>query len=173
MSLKTQVAVFIERADALIPSLPAAQAQGLRQHRDAVLVALNNDAPVGSLPGALGPLRNDAEDCQDWQIGQASGSTWANTQFYFWCQDWEYQLTQALRAAADYLRSINQPGEAEVADAVGDSAQTSGEQADIVVPDDLGTWWDNTPLWVKWAVPAVVVVYLYGSLQVGKAAVRS
>ena len=147
MSLETQVNIFIDRASALVPTLAANQAQTLQGHIDSVAAALNNDSVVGSMPGMLGPLRNDAQDCRGWQAGQGTGSAWANSQFYMWGGDWEYQLTQALRAAAGYLRSIGQPGEAEVADAVGDSAETATTLADDVIPDTPGEWWDSIPTW--------------------------
>lgn len=171
-TLVQQIEEFSNQVQARMPSKTAEQRRILTEHLEAIHRALGNDAVVGSAPAWTGVglfLQNDAEDCQEWQVGQAQGSTYANSQFWAWCEDWEYQVRQALVGAADYLDSIGEGSLAELADALADRSQTSGEQADIVVPDKPSDWWANTPTWVKWAVPLGIAVYFYGTLQVTKA----
>lgn len=177
-TLVEQTELFTNQVEARMPSLTSEQRRVLGEHIDRIRQALNNDAVVGGAPSWTAMsgvglfLQNDAEDCQEWQRAQAVGSTYANTQFWAWCRDWEFGVRQQLVAAADYLESIGEAALAEVADSLADRSQTSGEQADIVVPDKPSDWWTNTPTWVKWAVPIGIAVYAFGVLQVGKAAVR-
>ena len=177
-TLVEQTELFANQVEARMPSFTSEQRRVLGEHIDRIRQALNNDAVVGGAPSwtgvtALGLfLQNDAEDCQEWQVGQAQGSSYANTQFWAWCEDWEYGVRQQLVAAADYLDSIGETGLAEVADSLAARSETSSEQADVVVPDKPSDFWANTPTWVKWAVPIGIAVYAFGVLQIGKAAVR-
>lgn len=128
----------------------------------------NNQVVANRWTGIRNPFHG-ADDCVEWS--RADAGAWDRSRFYLNCTTWEYQITAQITELRDYLESIGSLGAAEVADAVADTSAGATEIAGDVVPD-TGDLWQNTPLWVKWAVPLGIVAYFVFALETTKAYVR-
>ena len=151
-TLAAQVEVFRTSVISKQPELSPDQRRTLNALLQEIDAALANDQAVG--------FWNSAEQCQDWQVGITQGEIGASVNFWAVCEDWAYQVRQKLEAAQIYLASIGQPGLAEVAGSLAEQSATFVEQSDAVVPDDLSTWLDSTPAWLKYGAPALLVLLL-------------
>lgn len=145
------------------------QQEEIDAHLARIRGAIENDQAVRNrYSGLSGPFLG-ADDCVEWS--RADASAWGRARFYLNCTEWEYQLTAQIGALRDYLTSIGSDDAAEVADALEVTSERQTEHAEEVVPD-TGDLWQNTPLWVKWAVPLGIVAYFVFALEATKAYVR-
>ena len=121
-------------------------------------------AAADSVEAALGPVSwrdtrafGSTSTCVDYTAGDASW--WERTVTYRsnGCEVWVARLQAVMPALAAALRQAGDPGAAEVAESVGDSAEGVAEEQTVIVGSP-GDWWAALPTPVK--VGAVLVAAL-------------
>ena len=146
-----QIAQFIDLATARAPDLDAWDRVPVIEAAAAVYAAFTNDDIVfnrwlSRAAGTSGHL-----SCLKWR--RADAGWLADLNYWTHCRAWQQELEEALENLALVLGEAGAADLAELGGSLADQARTGGDQAAGVVEPfvmlEPGTWFDNTPTWVK------------------------